>query len=135
MIGDARAFLDPIYSSGLFLALGSAECAAECIDSALASNDVSAERLGAFEPTLGKGVETVRALIYAFYDPNFSFPDFLLRFPEQRRHLIDCLVGDVLKDMTTFTAALATMTKPPTPLCDSQVMVDSQDPTYISETI
>jgi flavin-dependent dehydrogenase len=133
MIGDARAFLDPIYSSGLFLALGSAECAAECIDSALAANDVSAERLGTFEPTLGRGVETVRALIDAFYDPNFSFPNFLERFPDQRRHLIDCLVGDVLKDMTSFTAALATMTKPPTPLAESQPLAPIQDLTYSSE--
>ena len=118
MIGDARAFLDPIYSSGLFLALGSAECAADCIDEALAANDVSSHRLGAFEPPLTEGVETVRALIYAFYDSEFSFPNFLNRFPEERRHLIDCLVGDVLKDMTDFTTALATMTKPPKPLSE-----------------
>ena len=135
MIGDARAFLDPIYSSGLFLALGSAECAAECIDSALAANDVSSERLGAFEPALGRGVETVRALIYAFYDPNFSFQEFLQRFPEQRRHLIDCLVGDVLKDMTSFTDALATMTKQPTPLSESQALAPVQDLTYSSESV
>ncbi len=32
---DARAFLDPIYSSGLFLALSSAEMAADCIHDAL----------------------------------------------------------------------------------------------------
>lgn len=31
MIGDAAAFLDPIYSSGLFLALTSAELAACCL--------------------------------------------------------------------------------------------------------
>jgi flavin-dependent dehydrogenase len=135
MIGDARAFLDPIYSSGLFLALGSAECAADCIDSALAANDVSSRRLGAFEPTLGRGVETVRALIYAFYDPNFSFPEFLKRVPEQRRYLIDCLVGDVLKDMTSFTEALATMTKPPTPLSQSQALSPAQDLTYSSESV
>lgn len=133
MIGDARAFLDPIYSSGLFLALGSAECAADCIDSALTANDVSAARLGAFEAPLSNGVETVRALIYAFYDPHFSFPDFLQRFPEQRRHLIDCLVGDVIKDMTSFTTALATMTKPPTPLSESQALHPIQDLTYSSE--
>ena len=32
MVGDAAGFLDPIYSSGLFLALASGELAAECID-------------------------------------------------------------------------------------------------------
>ncbi len=116
MIGDARAFLDPIYSSGLYLALGSAELAAQCIDEALKCGDVSAARLGRFEPALWKGVDVVRRLIHAFYDPAFSFPKFAKRFPEQRAALIDCLIGDVIKDMSAFTAALAQMTPPPPPL-------------------
>lgn len=118
MIGDARAFLDPIYSSGLFLALGSAELAANCIEDALGNNDVSATRLGAFEPLLTDAVNTVRCLIHAFYDPGFSFKVFLERFPEQRRSLIDCLVGDVVKDMSPFTEALAVMTQPPPSLSE-----------------
>ena len=116
MIGDARAFLDPIYSSGLFLALGSAELAAQCIDEALKSGDVSAAQLGRFEGPLMNGVESVRRLVHAFYDPKFSFMEFAKRFPEQRRALIDCLVGDVIKDMSSFTAALAEMSPPPPPL-------------------
>jgi flavin-dependent dehydrogenase len=116
MIGDARAFLDPIYSSGLYLALGSAELAAGCIDDALKSNEVSAARLGRFEPALWKGVDVVRRLIHGFYDPNFSFPKFAERFPDHRAALIDCLVGDVIKDMSAFTTALAQMTPPPPPL-------------------
>lgn len=116
MIGDARAFLDPIYSSGLYLALGSAELAAECIDEGLKRGDVSAARIGRFEPALWKGVDVVRRLIHAFYDPAFSFPKFAERFPEQRAALIDCLVGDVIKDLSKFTAALAQMTPPPPPL-------------------
>jgi flavin-dependent dehydrogenase len=119
MIGDARAFLDPIYSSGLFLALGSAELAAGAIETALAANDPSAARLGAFEPALWDGVETVRRLIHGFYDPQFSFGEFTRRFPEHRRSLIDCLVGDVVKDMTAFREALETMTPPPPPLSES----------------
>ena len=116
MIGDARAFLDPIYSSGLFLALGSAELAAQCIDGALKSGDVSTAQLGRFEGPLMKGVESVRRLVHAFYDPKFSFMEFAKRYPEQRRALIDCLVGDVIKDMSAFTTALAEMTPPPPPL-------------------
>jgi flavin-dependent dehydrogenase len=116
MIGDARAFLDPIYSSGLFLALGSAELAAQCIHDALLAHDVSAARLGRFEPRLRSGVDVIRRLIHAFYDPNFSFKQFVDRFPEQRAALIDCLVGNVLKDMRPFTDALSHMTPPPPPL-------------------
>lgn len=118
MIGDARAFLDPIYSSGLCLALGSAEAAAECVDQALEIGDVSSKQLGKFEPGLWKGVEVIRRLIHAFYDPAFSFQGFSDRFPEQRTALIDCLVGDVFKDMTSFTAALAHMTPPPPTLAE-----------------
>jgi flavin-dependent dehydrogenase len=116
MIGDARAFLDPIYSSGLFLALGSAELAAQCIHDALVARDVSAARLGKFEPALWAGVDVIRRLIHAFYDPTFSFTKFVQRFPEHRAALIDCLVGNVLKDMRPFTEALSQMTPPPAPL-------------------
>jgi hypothetical protein len=42
--------------------------------------------------------------------------EFAKGFPEQRRALIDCLVGDVIKDMSAFTTALAQMTPPPPPL-------------------
>ena len=99
--------------------LGSAELAANCIEDALVADDISAERLGAFEPALWDGVETVRRLIHAFYDPDFSFTNFVERFPKQRRSLIDCLVGDVVKDMTPFREALETMTQPPPPLTES----------------
>ena len=116
MIGDARAFLDPIYSSGLYLALASAELAAQCIHEGLQAGDVSAARLGRFESGLWAGIEVIRRLIHAFYDPQFSFPEFVKRFPEQRAALIDCLVGDVLKDMSGFTSALEQMTPPPPPL-------------------
>jgi flavin-dependent dehydrogenase len=116
MIGDARAFLDPIYSSGLFLALGSAELAAQSIDEALRSNDVSGERLGSFEGALWRGVEVIRRLIHAFYDPTFSFSRFVEKFPQHRPALIDCLVGNVLKDMRPFTEALSAMTPAPPPL-------------------
>ena len=110
MVGDARAFLDPIYSSGVFLALESAEQAAQSIHEALEANDPSATRLGVFEPRLNAGVDVISGLIHAFYDPGFSFRKFLDRHPDQRTALIDCLVGDVFKDMSSFTSALETMT-------------------------
>ncbi len=114
MLGDARAFLDPIYSSGLYLALASAELAAGCVCEALAEADCSVSRLDRFEAPLMAGVDVIWRLILAFYDPEFSFRAFLQRFPEQRGTLIDCLVGDVLdKDLSEFKNALAQMTVPP----------------------
>ncbi len=106
MLGDARAFLDPIYSSGIFLALESAEQAAICVHEGLEKGDLSRAQLGAFEPRFTAGVGVIGKLIGAFYDPGFSFGSFLERYPEQRKSLIDCLVGDVFKDMSSFTDAL-----------------------------
>jgi flavin-dependent dehydrogenase len=120
MIGDAAAFLDPIYSSGLYLALASAELAAGSIHEALEANDCSRQRLGAHVPALMAGVEIVYRLVQAFYDPAFSFRQFVEQFPEHKPALIDCLIGDVVnKDMSAFLAALATMTPPPRPLAAS----------------
>ncbi len=117
MIGDAAGFLDPVYSSGLFLALASGELAADCIHEALVVDDVSVARLGAFVQPLWEGVEVIHRLVRAFYDPTFSFGEFVERFPEQRAALIDCLIGDVVnKDMSSFLSALAEMTSVPKPL-------------------
>lgn len=117
MVGDAAAFLDPIYSSGLFLALASAELAANCVHEALASGNLSQAKLGEFAAPLSEGIEVIRRLIHAFYDPNFNFQKFVARYPGQRTALIDCLVGDVInKDMDSFLDALASMTDPPEPL-------------------
>jgi len=120
MVGDAAGFLDPIYSSGLFLALASGELAAGCIDDALGANDPSAARLAAFVDPLWRGVEVIHRLIRAFYDPAFSFGEFANRYPEQRAAIIDCLIGDVVgKDMSSLLDALAEMSPPPPPLHQS----------------
>ncbi len=114
MIGDAAGFLDPVYSSGLYLALASAELAAGCAHDALQSGDFSAERLGTFCRPLWDGVDVVWRLIQAFYDPQFSFREFTRRFPQHRDALIHCLVGDVVgNDMRPLLDALAEMTPPP----------------------
>ena len=64
------------------------------IEDALAANDVSAARLGAFEPALWDGVDSVRRLIHAFYDPNFNFRTFIERFPEdmEARELMEEII-------------------------------------------
>ena len=69
--------------------------------------------LGTFTASVSRGVEVIHRLISAFYDERFSFGEFLQRFPEQRRALIDCLVGDVMdKDMNPLLNALALMAPP-----------------------
>ena len=98
LAGDAFGFIDPIYSTGVFLALKSGEMAADAIHEALQEGDPSAERLGAHASELRRGMEALRKLVYAFYDPSFSFADFLRRYPHCRRQLVSMLVGNIYRD-------------------------------------
>ena len=98
LIGDAYGFLDPIYSSGVLLALKMAELAADSIHDAFKHNDFSGARLGQFQAKLDKGIESMRKLVYAFYNEGFSFAKFLQKYPEQRVNIINLLMGDVFKE-------------------------------------
>jgi len=95
LVGDAAGFIDPIYSTGVFLALKSGEMAADAIHQGLAGDDLSAATLGAFAPGLKTGMEALRTLVLAFYQPDFSFARFLEKRPECRTDLINMLVGNV----------------------------------------
>jgi len=98
LIGDAYGFLDPIYSSGVLLALKMAELAADSIHDAFNNNDFSGARLGQFQAKLDRGIESMRKLVYAFYNEGFSFSQFLHKNPDQRVNIINLLMGDVFKE-------------------------------------
>ena len=98
LIGDAYGFLDPIYSSGVLLALKMAELAADAIHDAFKTDDFSAERLGQFQAKLDRGIEAMRKLVYAFYNEGFSFSGFLRKYPAERVHIINLLIGDVFRE-------------------------------------
>ena len=88
LVGDAFGFLDPVYSSGLFLALKSGEMAADTINEALEKEDFSAAQLGRFGTDFVAGMEAIRKLVYAFYTKDFSFAKFLKRFPECQQGIV-----------------------------------------------
>jgi flavin-dependent dehydrogenase len=98
IIGDAYGFLDPIYSSGVLLALKMAELAADAIHDAFQHDDFSAARLGQYQTKLDRGIESMRKLVYAFYNDGFSFSGFLRKYPDERNHIINLLIGDVFKE-------------------------------------
>ena len=97
LIGDAFGFLDPVYSTGLFLALKSGEMAADVIVEAFRENDFSETRLGSFGQTFVAGMEAFRKLVYAFYTKEFSFARFLSEYPEHLGGIVDILSGDVYR--------------------------------------
>ena len=98
IIGDAYGFLDPIYSSGVLLALKMAELAADAIHDSFQHDDFSAARLGQYQAKLDRGIESMRKLVYAFYNDGFSFSGFLRKYPDERYHIINLLIGDVFKE-------------------------------------
>src|SRR5215216_4775688 len=98
LIGDAYGFLDPIYSSGVLLALKMAELAADAIHDCFNNDDFSAARLGQFQTKLDNGIESMRKLVHSFYSEGFSFSQFLKKYPEHRVNIINLLIGDVFKE-------------------------------------
>ncbi len=117
LIGDAFAFLDPVYSSGIMLAMKSGEWAADSIHEALEAGDLSAERLGAFAGRYLGGIAPIRQLIYAFYDKNFSFGKFHAEYPQYIDHVTRILVGDVFdNDVSEMFSALQEWVDLPEPL-------------------
>jgi flavin-dependent dehydrogenase len=97
LIGDAFGFLDPLYSSGVLLALKSGEMAADAIAEGLAKNDVSAAQLGKWGETFNKGVDRMRRLVCEYYD-GFSFGKFVRTFPQLKGLVTDLLIGDLFDD-------------------------------------
>ena len=97
LIGDAFGFLDPVYSTGLFLALKSGEMAADTIIEAFHDNDFSDTKLGEFGQKFVDGMEAFRKLVYAFYTKDFSFSRFLSEYPQHLGGIVDILSGDVYR--------------------------------------
>jgi hypothetical protein len=53
-----------------------------------------------------EGIENMRKLVYAFYDPDFSFKDVIAKHPEVAGDITDCLSGDVNKDLSRLWDAI-----------------------------
>jgi flavin-dependent dehydrogenase len=97
LIGDAFAFLDPLYSSGVLLALRSGEMAADAIVEGFVKGDTSAAQLGKWGPAFNQGVDRMRRLVCEYYD-GFSFGRFVQDYPHLRGTVTDLLIGDLFED-------------------------------------
>lgn len=96
LIGDALVFLDPLYSSGVLLALKSGALAADAIVEGLQKNDISKNQLGGWSMNYFKGMERMRRLVAEFYT-GFNFGDFIRQFPHHKGNITDLLIGDLFK--------------------------------------
>lgn len=106
LVGDAFCFLDPVFSSGLMLALKSGVAAADAVHAAFMAGDLAPWRFEDYARQLRQGIENMRRLVYAFYAPAFSFKQVIDRHPELAADITDCLSGDVNKDFSRLWAAI-----------------------------
>ena len=97
LVGDAYGFLDPLYSSGLMLALTSAAMAADAVTEALQANDVSEARLQKWVPEHVKAMDRMRHLVCAFYD-GLNFGKLVRKYPEKKHLITDVLIGNLFHD-------------------------------------
>jgi len=116
LAGDAFGFLDPVFSSGVFLALRSGELVGDAVEAALAAGDVSAARFREYGAQFCQGVEAMRRLVYAFYDREFSFRTFLSEYPHLKGDMTDCLIGNPSRDFQPLFDAVAKFADVPQPL-------------------
>jgi len=120
LIGDAFAFLDPVFSSGVFLALRSGEMGADAADAAISAGDCSASRFRDYGEQLCKGIESMRRLVYTFYDHEFRFRTFLTRYPDLKGEMTECLMGNLWLDFDPLFQAVAEFASVPAPLTHGQ---------------
>jgi hypothetical protein len=70
------------------------------VHKAILEKDFSPERFANYARYMREGVENMRKLVYAFYNPDFSFKKVIDKYPESAGEITDCLSGDVNKDFT-----------------------------------
>jgi len=122
LVGDAFAFLDPVFSSGVFLALKSGEMAADAADAALKNGDTSATAFASYGESLCGHIETMRKIVYAFYDQDFSFAKLIRKYPDLRARLTDVLIGNVEgQDYSDLARAISDFAQLPAPLAYGRI--------------
>jgi FADH2 O2-dependent halogenase len=94
LVGDAARFVDPIFSSGVSVAMESAKRAANAVLQALHRDDVSAAAFAEYERTLRAGVDIWREFILMYYQLPQLFFD-MISHADSRVQVTQLLQGDV----------------------------------------
>ncbi len=94
LAGDAGSFLDPVFSTGVSIAMESGIEAADALDRALARNDFSARAFAAFSRRQKRRFRTFRRFVVGFYTPQFRDLFFKPNPPERLfRAVVTVLAG------------------------------------------
>jgi flavin-dependent dehydrogenase len=108
LLGDAFAFVDPIFSSGVLLAMKSAFVGADTVETCLDRPREARAALRAFDASARRGVSTFSWFIYRIMMPGLQY---LLMNPTSRFRLqpaiLSVLAGDVFDGSLSLRARLA----------------------------
>lgn len=108
-IGDAAAFLDPVFSSGVSLAMLGAERLVEGLVPALhAKREDAADVTDLFKEKMERAYDTFASLINSFYNTRLVENLFFVKDPDPaiRAGLISILAGDVWRSDNRFQEML-----------------------------
>lgn len=97
LIGDAARFVDPIFSTGVSIALNSARFASRDVLTALDTGDFSAKAFDTYSTTIRRGTKNWHDFITVYYRLNVLFTAFILD-DRYRLDVIKLLQGDVYDD-------------------------------------
>ena len=97
LVGDAGRFVDPIFSTGVSIALNSSRFAHRDILAALERNDFSRESFSEYESTLRRGTKNWYDFISVYYRLNVLFTYFITD-KRYRLDVLKLLQGDVYDD-------------------------------------
>lgn len=108
-VGDSACFIDPVFSSGVSLAMLSASALVEQLVPALAAGtEASPDLISASHEEMQRGYATFAALVYRFYNTHFA-RNFILGAPAAgalRPAVTSVLAGDVLRFDNDFQTML-----------------------------
>ena len=89
-VGDTVAFVDPIFSGGVFIAMRSGELAAEAIARAFREDRFEAARFRSYERAVFRGLTPFFKMIHKYYEP--AFFELFLR-PRNRFGIADAVLS------------------------------------------
>jgi len=106
LLGNAAEFLDPVFSSGVTIAMKSASLAAKALERELRGENVDWQR--DFADELNYGVETFRAFVAGWYDGSLQDVIFFPRQQQKiRRMICSVLAGYVWDRENPYTGPQA----------------------------
>lgn len=98
LLGDAFAFIDPVFSSGVFLAMNSSFVGADTVETCLDKPQEAAQALKRFDKAMMRGPKLFSWFIYRITTP--AMRDLLMYQGAEsriRKALISVLIGDVYR--------------------------------------